>query len=312
MVMGMSTMITEIPAARPPRSTRWTWSASASGEPSPTRTATTHGSERSPVCPASALSDGCPPTSTRACTRRIRSDSSSSSPSRPPGSWTVSSPVRVSGYRPGSEPVRCPTSQVCTCTSPGRKYPTTRSSSASTSDSAAARRPTRSASVRALRESGSICRCDSSSSGRPTGKEPAPTIPVPIRHSCGSRSGALDLAAGVVLAEASRRRRRHAQGRAPPSERRGAGGRSRRARAASAIPRSRRRGPRPPGRRPRRAAGSPARPATGGPRGRRRARRGAATTRPWSARAPARPCRSAGPRTREPPPSQRGTRRTRR
>ena len=120
------------------------------------------------------------------CTRRIRSDSSSSSPSRPPGSWTVSSPVRVSGYRPGSEPVSWPTSQTCTCTSPGRKYPTTRSSSVSTSDSAAARRTTRSASVRALRESGSICRCDSSSSGTPTGKEPAPTIPVPIRHSCGS------------------------------------------------------------------------------------------------------------------------------
>ena len=46
---------TEIPAARPPRSTRWTWSASASGEPSPTSTATTHGSERSPVCPRQRL-----------------------------------------------------------------------------------------------------------------------------------------------------------------------------------------------------------------------------------------------------------------
>ena len=46
MVIGMSTSTTEIPAARPPRSTRWTWSASASGAPSPTRTATTHGSER--------------------------------------------------------------------------------------------------------------------------------------------------------------------------------------------------------------------------------------------------------------------------
>ena len=99
MVIGTSTSTTEIPQARPPRSTRWSWL-----RPPRQRRAVAdeHRHDprlgpRSPVAAPAPASDGWPSTRTRVCTRRIRSASSSSSPSRSPGSWTVSRPVRVSG-----------------------------------------------------------------------------------------------------------------------------------------------------------------------------------------------------------------------
>jgi hypothetical protein len=98
-VTGTSTSTSWMPQANPLRATRCSARRSSSRSCAllPTSTAICHGSDRPPVVAASARSDGWPSTSTRVCTRRMWSDSSSSSSSSRPGSCTVSSPVRVSG-----------------------------------------------------------------------------------------------------------------------------------------------------------------------------------------------------------------------
>ena len=137
--MGTSSRISCTPHASPPRAIRASarWSSSRSGWRLPTSTATTHGSARGPsawrVYSARVASSAA---STLLCTRRMRSASSSSRRGSPVGSCTCRMPVRVSGCRFGSGPVRCSTSQRCNATRPGRKWLTTRISRFSTRPSA--------------------------------------------------------------------------------------------------------------------------------------------------------------------------------